>query len=131
MNLSDVSSSIYLASDDYPVGYVFPALAIEHIKLEEVPVPNSKRVNQKAVIYFVGAKKGWAANGKCLREIGRACGATREIEKAWVGIRVALKVVGDVRRPDGTKGNALRIADIQLPATNLADAGPKPKENHA
>jgi hypothetical protein len=124
MNLRDVSASKYVASDDYPVGYTFPLMTIVRIAGEDVPAPGTNRKSRKAVVYFAlikekdgkttraDAAKGWAANTKCLREIGKVLGTTENIDTAWIGAQVQLKVVGDVRRPDGTKGNAIRIAKV-------------------
>jgi len=110
MNLSDVTATTYLASDDYVAGTVWPAQQIDRVTVEEVPVPGSAKKNTKGVIYFRGAPRGWVANKKELRKIGAALNATKGIDKAWVGHWVQLKVVPNVRRPDGTKGNAFRVA---------------------
>ena len=117
INLSDCSVSPYLVANDFEVGTEFHAMAIKSIAIEDVPQPNSTKKTRKAIIYFEGGKKGWAANVNCLREIGRALGITKAIDTKWIGARVALKVVGDVRRPDGNRGNAIRIARVE-PATN-------------
>lgn len=115
MNLSDLSNSPYLASDDYAVGTVLPLVAIERISMEEVPVPGKATKTQKAIAYFVGVPKGWCINKNEARKIGKAVGSTANIDTTWIGVRISLKVVGDVRRPDGTRGNAFRVADV-LPA---------------
>ena len=109
INLADFDESPYLVSDDFAVGHIFPVLTIDHIKGEAVPIPNSSKTSNKVVVYFTGCKKGWAANKKCLREIGRILGAVVDIDKHWIGASVQLKIVGDVRRPDGSRGNAIRV----------------------
>jgi hypothetical protein len=113
MNVSDLSNSPYLASDDYKVGTQFPLLTIESIKMEDVPVPGKTSKTAKAVIYFAGAKKAWVVNKQEARKIAKTIGEDKAIEKTWIGARIALIVVGDVRRPDGTKGNAFRVHDVQ------------------
>lgn len=116
INLADLSNSPYLASDDFPVGMVLPAVAIERIVMEEVPVPNSRKTNLKAIAYFKGATKGWCMSKTVARDIAKAANLpTKDIGTAWVGVTVRLKVVGDVRRPDGTKGNAFRLAEAWAP----------------
>lgn len=126
MNLSEITSTIYLAAADYVVGHTFPLLPIERITLEEVPTPGKRDKSKKAIIYLKGAPKGWVANKQCLREIAIATGESRKIEQAWIGTKVALKVIGDVRRPDGTKGNAFRIASIEVPTTAPAHPDQEP-----
>lgn len=109
MNLSDLSSSPYLASDDYAVGTILPPVEIVEIKMAEVPVPNSTKKNSKAVAFFKGATKGWCINKTVARQIAKVIGQTKDIDKTWIGAKIQLVVVGDVRRPDGTKGNAFRL----------------------
>jgi len=128
INLSDCSTSPYLVSNDFEVGTEFPMLAIKSVEMEDVPTPGTTKKTRKAIIYFVGGSKGWAANMGCLREIGRALGITKKIDSKWIGARIALKIVGDVRRPDGTKGNAIRIARVE-PATNAPAPTQPPAEN--
>lgn len=128
MNLSEVTATIYLAANDYAVGHVFPLLPIERVTLEDVPTPGKRDKTKKAIIYLKGAGKGWAANKQCLREIGIATGCTRKIEQGWIGCQVSLKVVGDVRRPDGTRGNAFRIAQV-VPGQSAPPAAPPPPAN--
>lgn len=115
MNLSDLSNSNLLASDDYAVGTVFPLMAIEKITTEEVARPGTTKKEPKATVWFVGAKKAWVINKTEARKMAKIIGGTKNIDKTWIGARVSLRVVGDVRRPDGTKGNAFRVADC-LPA---------------
>lgn len=117
INVSDCSVSPYLVANDFEVGTEFPLMPIQSIAMEDVPQPGSTKKTRKAIIYFVGGKKGWAANVNCLREIGRSLGITKAIDTKWIGARIALRIVGDVRRPDGQKGNAIRIARVE-PATN-------------
>ena len=129
MNLSDLSNSPYLASEDYKVGTIFPLLTIEAIRMEDVPVPGKTSKAAKAVMLFAGAKKGWVVNKTEARKIAKAIGEDKAIEKTWIGARVALEVVGDVRRPDGTKGNAFRVHEVKpkeaMPVA--APAIPEPK----
>jgi hypothetical protein len=109
MNLSDLSSSQYLASDDYTVGQILPVVEIARIEMADVPVPNSTKKNSKAVAWFKGATKGWCINKTVARQIAKVIGETKNIDKTWVGAKIQLVVVGDVRRPDGTRGNAFRL----------------------
>lgn len=125
INLSDLSNSPYLASDDYKVGTVLPPVVIERIVMEDVPTPNSTKKQPKAIAWFKGAKKGWVINKTVARQIGRIVGETKNIDTAWVGVSVQLKVVGDVRRPDGTKGNAFRLENAWP-----AGAAPSTQTNH-
>ena len=57
MNLSDLSASPYLASDDYAVGTVLPLVAIEKIVLEDVPMAGKTTKTTKAIAYFKGVLK--------------------------------------------------------------------------
>lgn len=109
MNLSDLSSSEFLASDDFIVGTIMPAVVIERMQMVDVAIPNSTKKQAKAVMYFKGAQKGYVVNKNVGREIAKALGATKNIDKAWLGASIQLKVVGDVRRPDGSRGNAFRL----------------------
>lgn len=112
MNLSDLGNSPYLASDDYAIGTIMPAVVIERIQMDDVPVPNSTKKNRKGVMFFKGATKGWVINKTVARAIAKKLGGdTKAIDKTWLGATVQLVVVGDVRRPDGTKGNAFRLYD--------------------
>jgi hypothetical protein len=128
ISLSDCSTSPFLVSNDFEVGTEFPLLAIKSVEMADVPTPGTTKKTRKAIIHFVGGSKGWAANMGCLREIGRALGITKNIDSKWVGARIALKIVGDVRRPDGTKGNAIRIARVE-PAINAPATTQPPAEN--
>lgn len=115
MNLSDISNSNLLASDDFSVGTVLPMLVIDRITTEDVARPGTQKKEPKATVWFVGAKKGWVINKNEARKMAKILGETKNIDKTWIGARVSLKIVGDVRRPDGTKGNAFRVAEC-LPA---------------
>lgn len=122
INLADLSNSPYLASDDFPIGMVLPAVVIERITMEEVPVPNSKKTNLKAIAYFKGAVKGWCMNKTVARDIVKATNIpTKDIGTAWIGVTVRLKVVGDVRRPDGTRGNAFRLSEAWAPGVKVGE----------
>lgn len=114
MNLSDLSNSPYLASDDFAIGQTFPDLEIERIVMEEVGTPGKTAKTPKAIAYFKGRGKGWCINKTEARKIAKAVGTTTKIDTAWIGVKITLKVVGDVRRPDGTKGNAFRVDHITL-----------------
>jgi hypothetical protein len=120
INLTDLSNSPYLASDDYTVGTVLPIATVAAIKMEDVPVPNSTKKNRKAIMYFAGAKKAWCINKTEARKIAAVIGETKNIDAAWIGAKVQLCVVGDVRRPDGTKGNAFRIKQVIAPDRTVA-----------
>lgn len=110
MDLKDLSAaSPYLASDDYQVGTIMPPVEIVRLLMEDVPVPGSTKKQAKCVIYLKGVQKGWVVNKNVARRIGAALGETKNIERTWLGARISLEVVGDVRRPDGTKGNAFRL----------------------
>lgn len=124
INLTDISTSPYLASDDYKVGTVLPAVTIERIVMEDVPVPGSTKKQPKVVVWFKGASKGWVMNKQVARQIARIVGETKNLDTTWIGVRVSLKVVGDVRRPDGTKGNAFRLENA-WPAESTAASADK------
>jgi hypothetical protein len=110
MDLKDLSAaSPYLASDDYAVGTVMPPVEIVKIEMQDVPVPNSTKKQAKAVIFLKGVPKGYVVNKNVARKIAQALGETKNIERTWLGAVISLEVVGDVRRPDGTKGNAFRL----------------------
>lgn len=113
MKLSDITASIYLASDDYKVGTIFPSRPIERIEMADVPVPGSAKKQAKCVIFLRDVPKGWVVNKKEARKIAAKLNCTDAIEKGWLGAQIALEVVGDVRRPDGTRGNAFRVHDCK------------------
>jgi hypothetical protein len=117
MNLTDITSTQWLASDDYEVGKTFHNLEIIKIIKEEIPVQGKREKTPKAVAYFKGATKGWVINKGEARKIAKAVGSAEKIDTEWIGTIITLKVVGDVRRPDGTKGNAFRVDQITPKAT--------------
>lgn len=109
MNVPELTDTEYLASNDYDVGTVFPLLKITKVERKKAPAGRG----EKAVIHLEKAPKPWMCSSVVtLREIGKTLGL-RNIDKEWIGAEISLKVVGDVRRPDGTKGNAFRIAEIK------------------
>ena len=125
MNLSDLSaSSPFLASDDFTAGHVFPPLVVESISIQEVPTPGKKEKQPKATMFFVGAKKGWVMNKTEARKIAKEIGETKNIEKTWIGATIVLQVVGDVRRPDGSRGNAFRIQSVTPKQTTSTETAP-------
>ena len=110
MRLSQLNDGKYLASDDYTVGKILPEASIASMQWEDVAVTGSQKTNRRVVVYFEGVKKGWVMNKNVAREIARKAGLpTEEMDKTWIGARISLVVVGDVRRPNGTKGNAFRV----------------------
>lgn len=111
ISLADLSSSPYIASDDYAVGTILPPVVIERIDIQEVPTPGKSKKDPKAVAWFRGARKGYVLTKNVGRAIAKKLGSTKNIDKEWIGATVQLEVVGDVRRPDGTKGNAFRLHD--------------------
>jgi hypothetical protein len=113
VNLSDITAGEFLAANDYSVGTTFPLREIVSLQMKDVATPGKTAKQSKCVIFLNGVPKGWVVNKQVARQIGAAIGCTTSIEKGWVGARVALTIVGDVRRPDGTRGNAIRVSDIQ------------------
>lgn len=110
INISDLSTSKYIASADFKVGTILPALTIERIEKGEVPTPGKKQVESKPVVWFRGATKGYVLTKNVARAIAAKLGVeTTAIDKHWPGISISLEVVADVRRPDGTRGNAFRL----------------------
>jgi hypothetical protein len=124
MKLSDITASIYLASDDYKVGTVFPPRAIERIEMAEIPVPGTAKKQPKCVIYLNGVPKGWVVNKKEARKIAAVLKCTENIEKGWLGAMVSLEIVGDVRRPDNTRGNAFRVHEVTPAQAKPAGVAP-------
>lgn len=110
ISISDLSTSKYIASADFKVGTVLPALVIERIERGDVPTPGKKESQQKPVVWFKGATKGYVLTKNVARAIAAKLGLeTTNIDKHWPGISISLEVVPDVRRPDGTRGNAFRL----------------------
>lgn len=110
INVSDIAPSPYVASDDFKIGTILPPMTVESISMGQVPTPGKRDKQSKAVVRFVGARKGYVLTKNVARAIARRLKIDTEgIDTAWLGIKVQLKVVGDVRRPDGTKGNAFRL----------------------
>jgi hypothetical protein len=115
MNLPEVTNSDYIAANDYEAGAVWPALKI--LSVEKRKSPNGK--GEKAVITLEKLPKPWmCSSNEVLREIGKALGR-KNIDKTWPGNSISLKIAADVRRPDGTRGNAFRIAAIVKAAESV------------
>lgn len=115
ISVSDISPSPYVASDDFKIGTILPPMVVERIAIGQVPTPGKRDKQAKPVVYFSGARKGYVLTKNVARAIARRLRiATENIDKEWIGIKVQLKVVGDVRRPDGTKGNAFRLHEAWL-----------------
>ena len=119
MNLSDITAGEFLAANDYSVGTTFPLREIIKLEMKEVAIPGKTVRQSKCVIFLRDVPKGWVVNKQEARKIGAVIGCTTSIEKGWLGARLSLTIVGDVKRPDGTRGNAIRVADIQ-PAEKAA-----------
>ena len=124
MNLSDITASDFLASNDYKVGTIFPPKEIIRMEMKEVATPGKAEKKVKCVIFLKDVPKGWVINKQEARKIGQALQCTTSIEKGWLGASVSLVVVGDVRRPDGTRGNALRIHEVKPPAIAAPEKAP-------
>lgn len=116
MNLDQVTASEYLAANDYKVGTIFPLSEITKIIMADIGVPGKSTKQPKCVIFLKDAPKGWVVNKQDARKIGAALDCVTSIDKGWLGAHISLKVVGDVRRPDGTRGNAFRVAEIKKSA---------------
>jgi len=58
------------------------------------------------------------------RKIAKEIGETKNIEKTWIGATIVLQVVGDVRRPDGSRGNAFRIQSVTPKQTTSTETAP-------
>ena len=121
MNLNDLSTSPYLASDDYTVGTVLPPMVIERIQLADVPTPGKTTKQSKAVMFFRGEPKGYVINKNVARRIAKELRQDKDIERTWIGAVIELKIEGDVKRPDATRGNAFRLHSAKLGAPAVAD----------
>ena len=113
MNLSDITAGEFLAANDYSVGTIFPLREIIKLEMKDVATPGKTAKQSKCIIFLRDVPKGWVVNKQEARKIGAILGCTTSIEKGWIGARLSLKIVGDVKRPDNTRGNAIRIEDIQ------------------
>ena len=113
MNVPDLTVSDYMASADYEVGTVFPLLPIT--KVEQKKAPSGK--GNRLVLHLEKAPKPFMiSSNQVIRELGAALGM-KEVQNTWLGCKVSFKVVGNVRRPDGTRGNAFRIEATEKKAT--------------
>ena len=122
MNLDDLSAaSPFLASDDYIAGTVLPVWTIERITMAEVPVPGKTKKDSKGAMYFAGVPKGYVINKNVARAIAKVFGTDKDIDRAWIGGRIQLEIVADVRRPDGTRGNAFRLHQAWAPEVKPVD----------
>jgi hypothetical protein len=116
MNLPEVTNSDYIAANDYEAGAVWPPLKI--LSVEKRKAPNGK--GEKAAITLEKLPKPWlCTSNEVLREIGAALGR-KNIDKAWPGNSIALKIVPNIKRPDGTRGNAFRVAAIVKAAESVS-----------
>ena len=112
MNLPDLTESIYLNSSDFLVGTTFPPMEIVSVEKKKAPSGKGDKV-ERGVITLAKCPKPWMCSSvTTLRQIGAVLGM-KAIEKTWIGGVVTLKVVAGVRRPDGTVGNAFRVADVR------------------
>jgi hypothetical protein len=112
INIADMGNSPYIASADFQIGTALPRLEIERIDMQDVPTPGKKDKTAKPAVWFKGAKKGYVLTKNVARAIAAKLGiTTKDIGREWPGIQIQLEVVGDVRRPDGTRGNAFRLHD--------------------
>jgi hypothetical protein len=127
MNLSDITASEYLAANDYKVGTTFPPKEIVRISMADIGVPGKSSKQSKCVVFLKDVPKGWVINKQEARKIGAALDCVTGIEKGWLGALVSLTIVGDVRRPDGTRGNAIRIHEVK-PAAFAPNAPTTAKE---
>lgn len=125
MNLPDLTESLYLNSSDYPVGTTFPLLEI--LSVEKKKAPNGK--GERGVITLARCPKPWMCSSVVtLRAIGAVLGM-KNIEKEWLGGRISLKVVAGVRRPDGSVGNAFRVATVEKGKPSPVQEPPAPAES--
>ncbi|MDV7399653.1 hypothetical protein RZS08_50025, partial [Arthrospira platensis SPKY1] len=107
-----------MSANDFAAGQIWPAMAIKEVR--KAKSPNGK--GERLVIVLEGAPKPWMCSSNVtIRQIGQALGV-REIEKTWVGAKLVLTIVPNVRRPDGTIGNAFRVGKI-IPAAKAAEGG--------
>jgi hypothetical protein len=128
INISDMGNSPYIASADFQIGAVLPRLEIERIDMQEVPTPGKKEKQSKPTVWFKGAKKGYVLTKNVARAIAAKLSiTTKDIGTQWPGIQIQLEVVGDVRRPDGTRGNAFRLHDAWPKSAPTQTATDEPK----
>lgn len=111
ISLADLGNSPYIASDDYAVGTIMGKVVIERIDMNDVPTPGKSKKDTKAVAWFKGCQKGYVLTKNVGRAIAKKLGVAKNIDVGWIGATIQLEVVGDVRRPDGTRGNAFRLHD--------------------
>jgi len=116
VNLSDLSTSPFLASADYKPGTLLPIYKIARVQMADVPTPGKKDKQSKATLYFHGEAKGYVMNKNVGRKIAAAIGEDKDLETTWVGASIQLSVVADVRRPDGSHGNAF-VLNAAWPAS--------------
>ena len=124
INLADLGNSPYLASDDYAAGTILPAVVIARIDMQEVAAPGKSKKDTKAVAWFVGATKGYVLTKNVGRAIAKKLGVAKNIDRTWIGATIQLTVVADVRRPDGTRGNAFRLHDAKAAESPAQEAAP-------
>ena len=106
MNVSELTESDYLNSCDYAVGTKFPPRKITQVTRKKPP--SNPKGAERLVIHLEGVPKPWMISSRVvIRTMGAKLGM-RDIDKTWIGAEVGIEVVGNVRRPDGTVGNAFR-----------------------
>lgn len=124
ISLADLGNSPYIASDDYAAGTIMPKVVIERIDIQDIPTPGKSKKDPKAVAWFKGCQKGYVLTKNVGRAIAKKLGVAKNIDTAWIGATIQLEVVADVRRPDGTRGNAFRLHDAWPPASAPAVSQP-------
>ena len=129
INISDLSDSPHLASGDFEVGQILPAVMIERVHMGEIPIEGSQKTNRRAVVTFRGAKKSWVMSKTRGRDIAQMSGVSpKGIDVSFVGVTLQLIVVDGIKNPrGGPKTTGFRVHKAWPPGQGpLAAPGASP-----
>jgi hypothetical protein len=106
--------SMWLSQEDLPMGKDVP-VEIEDVRLfDEVTFGQGREVKNVLALKFKGKDRMLALNATNRRSLMTLSGTNMAGE--WVGKTIALFVETGVRRPDGTRGPAVRIRAKEVSA---------------
>ena len=131
INIADLSDSPHLASGDFEVGQILPAVMIERVHMGDIPIEGSQKVNRRGVVTFRGAKKTWVMSKTRGRDIAQMSGVSpKGIDVSFVGVTLQLIVVDGIKNPrGGAKTTGFRVHKAWPPGQGpLAAPGKAPAD---
>ena len=119
------SDSPWLAADDLPSDKD-TIVTIEAVHLRrDVTMDAGRKKDVALSLRFVGKKRELMLNATNRNTLSMLSGSNKC--EAWFGMTVALFVQQGIRRPDGTKGPAIRIRPKKVKDGVAVDTTPEPE----